>query len=498
MSDENNCIYVTFQKADDKYIGHSISTDKPTDETYDHLSVKPASKKPKEASEAANNNLEEKDDSFVKVIDRFLSVLKTYQNLIPLTIELSPIVSGAIANDSLGNYVKSRGKLVPIDRSSEFETYEISQDHFYAVIKRHEEALAAINGAEHLPEIATIGLISVYDAHIANILRLVFSLHEEIILTSEREIKYSDLVKYSSLEEAKASIIDKDVEGVLRSSHYDQFSWMEKKFNIKLREGLKVWPDFVELCERRNLLTHTGGKVSAQYLKICEEHGSKRDNPIGQKLPTDPEYFRRSVEVIGEMGIKLGHVLWRKFRAKEREQADSHLNQTAMDLIQSREYRLAATLLDMGVNMLKQHHSDKIRRMMVVNLANAHRLMKDPVKANQILDREDWSATGTQFQICVAAARGDLQKLCQLMKQAGDHGEIGVEQYREWPVFRGLRAEGEFKSTFREIFGAPLVVDDKALGIGKSNVVKVRARESPNADQESVATEEPNDQITKH
>ncbi|MHA6730169.1 hypothetical protein [Devosia sp. A369] len=118
-------------------------------------------------------------------------------------------------------------------------------------------------------------------------------------MTSEREIKYSDLLSFASLEEAKYSLIDKEVESVLRNSHHEQFSWMENKFGMTLKNGLDIWPDFVELCERRNLLTHTGGYVSQQYLNNCAAHSHKCSAKLGDKLETDAAYFKRAVQIIG-------------------------------------------------------------------------------------------------------------------------------------------------------------------------------------------------------
>ncbi|MHA6730168.1 hypothetical protein [Devosia sp. A369] len=141
--------------------------------------------------------------------------------------------------------------------------------------------------------------------------------------------------------------------------------------------------------------------------------------------------------------------------------ADSALNETGLNLIRDREYFLAEKLLDLGAFHFKKHSTDQARRMMVVNLANAVRLGGNKERAKMILGKEDWSATGPDFQICVAAVREDLNELCRLLRAGGTTGPILAEHYREWPVFRGIRRETDFANAFLDIFGEPILKDDK-------------------------------------
>lgn len=116
------------------------------------------------------------------------------------------------------------------------------------------------------------------------------------------------------------SIIEKEVETVLRNSHVEQFDWLESKFGIPLRKGLDSWPTFVETTERRNLLVHTGGIVSSQYIKNCKEHKVAFGNDLkpGSELHVDAEYVAKAYFCIFEIGVKLAHVLWRKLDSNTR------------------------------------------------------------------------------------------------------------------------------------------------------------------------------------
>ena len=304
-----------------------------------------------------------------------------------------------------------------------------------------------------------IGLVSSYDAFLSQLLRVVLSKHPEIVLTSEKTVKFSELATFDSIESVRISIIDREIESVLRTSHHDQFDWMEQNFKIKLRENLPAWHRFIEVCERRNLLTHSGGIVSKQYIDTCKRHKCNIESVIvGQKLTVNPEYFRAAVTTIYEVGIKLCYVLWHKFETLETEQADNRLNYLGYDLIYRRSYDIAETLLSFGAEVVKTYKgNESTRRMMIVNLANAMRLQERKGDAERLLDKEDWSACSDEFKVCVAAVKGNIPDVIRMMRAIGASSRPTMEAYRTWPVFRGIRTDERFIAAFEELFGEPLI-----------------------------------------
>ncbi|MFF9385866.1 hypothetical protein ACF1A3_35960, partial [Streptomyces globisporus] len=318
-----------------------------------------------------------------------------------------------------------------------------------------------------------IGLISSYDAFLSNLLRVIFKNHDEIIFKSEKNIPYTEISAFSTIDDARSYLIDKEVENVIRQSHHDQFAWMEKNLDIKLKEGLKIWPAFIELCERRNLLTHTGGVISQQYIKNCMTHKcSISDSAVGSKVKINPKYFSESVEVVYELGIKLCYVMWRKFLKDESRRADTVLNEMCFDLIFNGAYSIAEAILTFSVQVLKKGGADRTRRMMVVNLATAIRLQGRAAEAHKVIDNEDWSAVGDNFKICAASARGDIDEVARLIRHIGPNSkEIDAENYRIWPVFREMRKDERFISAFRDVFEADLIKNTPSIVMQNSDTL---------------------------
>jgi hypothetical protein len=394
-------------------------------------------------------------DGFKDVLEAFRSTMTVYQRFLDFIIAMGPAASSVIAERSINGFVKSRGKKLEVISNSDQSVFELPITAYQQLFRHREEIDATRSGVRHLPEVMLIGLISAYDAFLGKLLRVVFTRQEQLILTSEKTIKFSELSKYSSLEEARGVLIDREIETVLRDSHHEHFRWMEDKFRTPLRQNLPSFKKFVELCERRNLLTHTGGVVSAHYIANCKEFevDLKGIKP-GDELTVGSDYYREAVNVVCEIGTKLCYVLWRKFAKDDRDQADHAVNDFCVELIARRNYSTAEAILSF-TSTCKQ--ADRCRRMMVINHANAVRLQKRQDEAFKILDREDWSAVSNDFKICVAAVRGDVDEVIALMKRNGSNGaSVGAEDYRAWPVFRGMRTDQKFFTAFEEVFGQAL------------------------------------------
>lgn len=308
-----------------------------------------------------------------------------------------------------------------------------------------------------IPRSFVMALISQYDAFIGRLIKIILSKKPEMLNASDKSLSFAQLVEFGSVEDAKEFILEKEIETVIRKSHAEQFDWMERKFDIPLRKELAIWPDFIEVTERRNLFVHTDGVVSDQYLKVCREHNASIDGKkIGDELQVSPEYFDNAYNVIFEIAFKLAHVLWRKFMPDELEKADENLIAIGYDTLYDENYRLTATIFNFATQTLKKHYSEKNRRMMVVNQALAYKWNGNDKKAREIVAREDWSATSGKFRLAEAVILENYELAYEIMQEIGEnYNEVGLYNYRDWPLFKEIRRENKFLEVFEEIFGEP-------------------------------------------
>lgn len=308
-----------------------------------------------------------------------------------------------------------------------------------------------------LPRNFVVSFVSEYDSFLGQLITQILRFKPEIIDSKDKSISLLDLVNLGSIEAARDKIFAKEVESILRSSHADQFYWMEKAFCVPLTKGLQSWSIFIELAERRNLFVHCDGVVSEQYLNVCKRHDVKFDPEIvvGKRLQADKNYLRQSYEVLYEVGIKLSQVLWRKLSPGDLEKAESSLSHFTYELLIEENYRLAKNLLDFACCTLKKWDSEGSRLVYVVNRALAYKFSGDNETCQKILESEDWSACGDNYQLCVAVLKDDFEKAKALMVRIGSTGSVSEVDYAEWPCFKDFRSSDEFISAFTEVFGHP-------------------------------------------
>jgi hypothetical protein len=422
------------------YRGVALSFDK--DDLFTDLGEPPTDQPPGHTREG-----------FHAIVEDYVSELDGMHASIPLVMSLLPSFRSHIADIQIFERAKMLGKALP--KSGAIEIFQVDEK-FLSQFNDAFRHLAAIDAFERsMPGIFLIGLVAIYDGFLARLVRGMYLCQPEILSASNRTLTFSQISNIGSLDAARDLLIQKEVESILRSSHSEHFEWLEKQLSIPLRKDLSVWPSFIEACERRNLWTHNGGVVSQQYLDVCRQH---RVNLVqcrlGEKLHISPGYYRRALNVFYEIGVKLAQVVWRKLIKAEMEEADHALNDVGFNLIKQNRYRLAQALLEFGCE-LPRHSSDVYRRMMVVNLANAHKLSGDVDKATRLLDEEDWSAVDDNFRLCVAAVKGDIDEAIEIMRQIGGGGKVTKEAYQSWPVLIGLRKTDKFREAYKEIFGEP-------------------------------------------
>lgn len=328
--------------------------------------------------------------------------------------------------------------------------------HEYIVLQRRLDRSSI--ASKVIGNSSVVSLVSVYDSFLGGLLRKFFHLRPELLNASDRTLTLKELQTFESIPAARDFIVEKEVEALMRKSHVEQFEWMESRFDISLRKGLNVWPAFVEVTERRNLLVHSGGIVSSHYLSVCRQHGVDcGEASVGTELTVNRAYIVQAFECLVEVGVKLAHVLWRKLVPSEREESDNTLNSFCLDLMNENRHALASKLLDFATCVLKTWASEVTRLLFVVNRAQAHKWLNEEAACQTILDDEDWSAVDDKFSLGVAVLKDDLDKAIALMKKLGDGPAVPKNSYRLWPIFKRFRKTPHFIQAYKEIFGEEFV-----------------------------------------
>jgi hypothetical protein len=300
-----------------------------------------------------------------------------------------------------------------------------------------------------------VALVTQYDTFLGRLIRTIFTVKPELLNTSERNISFSELVHFGTVENARNFIIEREIDAILRLSHADQLHTLEKKLGMVLTKGLAFWSDFIEITERRNLFVHTGGVVSAQYLAVCKEHKVNLEPTaeLGRTVRVSPDYYTNALDTFIELGVGLVQVIWRKYVPEEIEQADNALADAIYDALIRKRYELVKRLTRLALKTLPRLSSAIIRYTFVVNEIIAYKwgIEKERAKAEQLLDAVDWSATNTTFQLAVLVLKNDFVNAASLMRTLGK--SMDPMHYIDWPLFQDFRLSTEYQEAFIEVYG---------------------------------------------
>jgi hypothetical protein len=398
--------------------------------------------------------MSKKDSGLGDVLEEFVVQIDSLATSLPLTMMT---IQGAHrrAHKSYNEFVEKNCKEEVKDGESYIFVPREHDDRFNVLRKRVRQTA---NAYSIVPRSFHVSLVSSYDAFLGKLVSSLFRAKPDLLKSSDRTFTFSQLTEFDSIALARDYLLEKEVETLLRKSHSEQFDWLENKFGVKLRVDLPVWPNFIEVTERRNLFVHADGVVSSQYLKICREHGASLDASTkqGSRLEVPHKYFRLAHEAIFEIGVKLGQVLWRKIQPGEIQDADANLAALCYELLKERKFCLAQTLLDFACSPAMKHADEKHRLIFLVNRAQAYKWDGRSQKALEIVASQDWTATAPVFQLAASVLKDEFAKAINIMEAIGSEGEPTKEAYKSWPLFSEIRRTKEFSSAFEKLFGEPL------------------------------------------
>ncbi|WP_263832120.1 hypothetical protein [Sulfurospirillum oryzae] len=397
--------------------------------------------------------------SINQILESYINQLDSIYYSLPIVMK-STIDATQLANDGVKIFLEKYGEEIDDDDGHKSFNLPIKfSKHINRKKKRVDHLKIALS---QLPKNFLVSYVSAYDAFLGKLLRALYTLHPELLNSSERELQFKELIEFASINDAREYILEKEIESVLRKSHAEQFKYMENKFNILLTKDLKIWPEFIEITERRNLLVHNDGIVSNQYLKTCKLNNIQTEEKVNNIIQVNKHYLKNVYLCLYELGFKLAHVLWRKVLKDDLENADSNLIDTTYELLANKQYDLAKILLDFSLIILKSHHSDVNKRVLLINRALAYKLSGDHEKCKEVISKDDWSSCSITFKLAVAVLQENDEKVYKLMKTIGkDNQELPEHAYEEWPLFRAYRDKDEFLNAYQEIFGKDLEIIEK-------------------------------------
>ncbi|RWO87101.1 hypothetical protein [Mesorhizobium sp.] len=458
--------HVCIFKKDGQLLGHKLAFDSAFEKSIEEQQAKDSEEK------SVNDN------KYKEVFELFCNSMMGYIDILPFISAVTPSITKEIQLDNITKFLRENSN-GSIEEESRI-IFDVGIEHYGSFLNIQSVAQTSYEVGRQIPKMLMIGIVSSYEHHISLLIRQILKSNPQRLENSEKTMTVKEVFEAGDLDSFKEVILDKEIDSVMRLSFEEQVTFLEKLMGSKrqIKDGYKDWPILVEIFERRNLFTHTNGVVSQRYIDKAEQVGFSDKNKIskGKELFAGPNYFKKSLERISEFGLKIIQVSWRKMLESEGKIADKALTDFGFELIERGKYSLAIKVYEFYFELRSDERDELHRRMSVVNLSNAYKLSGDSKASEETLNGEDWSAVSDSFNISIAAVKGDVERVIELMKKTGKDCEIGENAYEEWPVFFHVRDHDNFAPAFESVFGRKFTPKAKERR-GTFNLLKERLKD---------------------
>ena len=395
-------------------------------------------------------------EDYYRFLNRYESSLSTFYNLVDTIKKISSDHIVSLLRDQLLPVVTSEGSLD--EELDGFDIYSFDIGKYAKLASPIAEMHKAVSGFNLIPDSFLLSLVAKFDYQMSDLAKRLHLARPDRLTNSEKTLTAKEIMQMKSFEDVLISLIDLDVDKMMRGSHADMIRQFEKSFEIEVIEHYKSWPIFVEIFERRNLSAHANRCVSKEYIDKCSKEGVDLKNlKIGDHIPLTFKYITRSVDVLLEFGLNLVYVIWLKSIPDDEEIIFSHLNDACYQMIKSERLEVAERLLGFGRSARKRKPLDMVTKMMTVNLAICKKKNGKIDDTNKILSSTDWSASSKMFRICIHALKDEVDRVVEMMPSVQEDDEVGKFGFRQWPAFDSVRSDDKFTAKFEEIYREPII-----------------------------------------
>lgn len=353
----------------------------------------------------------------------------------------------------IDDFFASKAKKI---RGKRYSIHPQHAEQFESLLAENKKAFLAIRT---VPRSLLIALVSYFDSHLRELLRITITLKPEIIASSEKKISTAELLDFNDVNEIKEYVIQKEIDQLMDESRLKCFEWLENKLNTKFDLDPNLLTRFNELTERRNLFVHTDGIVSKQYLNVCQRLKFYKKLPkLGDQLTLTPEYFFKSCRDVYILGLELSQLIWRKVLGNQIEEADTYLINKSADLLSKGNNFVAGRIAEFGSKRL-DIYSEKNKLMLLINQSLAMKFGKAKKEAIKLIDFQDWTATENVFKLAASIIKDEFKIASSLMKKIGKDEDMD-DNYHSWPLFKEFRTQPIFLTTYEKIFKKPFIIEE--------------------------------------
>ncbi|MBF9058552.1 hypothetical protein HKCCSP123_05090 [Rhodobacterales bacterium HKCCSP123] len=334
-------------------------------------------------------------------------------------------------------------------------SFIVHEDDAVLVLKEHGKSVRFLRAARAM-ESATLGaLIFEYESFIDRLLTACSEILPEPFIAELGAIEAKEVFTQENIEEYRKSLLSKSVDSILRHrSHLEVLDWIGERLSINTSLPEPLRREFIEICQRRHLLTHNGGRVNKRYIDLCVAAGwTKEDLPDeGEYVQVGRKYLQRSTARVCQVALFVLHMIWQKHLPNERRSSIQNLLSVSHDFLEEGLTKMARRVIDFARFSKKDFD---IRLDMYFRINEALSWLLDPnldeaeqnKRAQAVLEKGDWSVTTPIVDLALACVRRDFVAIHELAVKANEAG-MTYNEARTFVVFGEARGIDGFLDCF--------------------------------------------------
>lgn len=306
-------------------------------------------------------------------------------------------------------------------------------------------------GSEIYRQSVITSIVTKFDEFFTKLLFVCLENNPEWINTNEKKLTYNEILKIKDINNFKSTIINEEVESLMRDSHYNQIDYLDKKLKLGIFKEFSDINIFIELTERRNLYVHTSGIVSNIYINNCKKWNIPliKDCKEGILLSSNEEYIYQAIDCLIELSIRLSQSIIRRC-FEEYKEIDSDLISDGVDIITRGNNVLGEKIFDFALSIPEKYVDTESKYYFVINKALAQKNQKKDFA--ETLNNYSWKSLSPKFQFAIAVLHDDFKHAYKLMKQELVYEEIHAIGFKKWPLLKEIRSTKEFKNIYKSIY----------------------------------------------
>lgn len=321
------------------------------------------------------------------------------------------------------------------------------------------------NYKELLLKTSLISVSNSFESLINNFIFLIMRKDENCL--KNKEISFSRIDSFESIEELKESLIEESVQDILRGN---QESWLNY-ISDKTGKGKSFFKDqnfdeeivekFEEFFLARNLITHNNSTINNIYINKVKKYTKiKKDYEPGEKLVLTEEYLIDHLDLIYFIAIKTCYILGFRYGIENKDEMFEFLSKVAYSNLKERP-QLSVSIYEMLLRESNTH--PMIQRLLFsINYLQALKWNDENDKFDKVLAELDFSTASPIHKMCLSVLKDDFKAAVVYLKTAVEKNpddffdkniavDQRLQQLVDWPLFKKFKGCTDFKQYLESI-----------------------------------------------